>query len=222
MRLSMSQAVTVTEVFRLPSPAPSPQALACDGAHLWLGSAETKRLYGIDRTHFTVFEEADAKGEPIGAVCIGDELRVVNSHDDDDNRVIRRFVPGHGMKDTDIIRCPDDTGSYLAFDGTHLWLTHAHAKSLLQLDAAGVPVQTITLDIDARNLSGIVFVDGALFVSVRNHNNEDNFLIRMTSLEAGTYERIADIPFRAVSLTHDGVRFWTSDKQKNELVAFEV
>ncbi len=218
----MNQAVVISEVFRLPSPAPSPQALACDGEHLWLGSTETNRIYGIDRAHFTVFEEADAKGGPIGAVCVGDELRLVNSNDDEDNRVIRRFVPGHGVKDSELLHCPNDTGSYLAFDGTFLWLTHAVDKRLLQLDASGKALQTIALELDGRSLAGIAFVGGSLFVSVRNHDNVSGFLIRMTTLEDGSYERLADIPFRAVSLTHDGARFWTSDKTKNELVAFEV
>ena len=33
---------------RLASPAPKPQSLVFDGATLWMGSIETKRIYAIN------------------------------------------------------------------------------------------------------------------------------------------------------------------------------
>src|SRR5271155_551600 len=111
----MEQETSAKDLLRLPSPAPAPQALACNGPQLWMGSWETQRLYGIDREHFTVFEELNAPGKPVGMVNVGDELRVVVSENgDEDNRYIRRFVPGHGFKSHDRLPCPDDTGSFLA------------------------------------------------------------------------------------------------------------
>src|SRR5215469_16834486 len=141
----MDQLTTIEEVLRLPSPAPAPQALACDGDHLWLGSWETQRIYGIDRTHFTVFEEMNAPGKPVGMVSTGDELRVVVS-EGDDNRFIRRYVPGHGFKSNDKLACPEDTGSFLAFDGECLWLSQRHNHRVLELDAQANELSVIEAD----------------------------------------------------------------------------
>src|SRR5580693_1043709 len=105
------------EIVRIPSPAPAPQALACDGEHLWLGSWETSRVYGIDAHQGRVFEEAPAPGRPVGATVLGDDLRF-----------IRRYVPAHGFKSHEAVQCPDDTGSFLAFDGTRLWLSQRFLK----------------------------------------------------------------------------------------------
>ena len=69
----------IDELLRMPSPAPVPQALAFDGELLWMGSWETQRLYGIVPQQFTVQEEAGTPGKPVGAVAVGDELRLVCS-----------------------------------------------------------------------------------------------------------------------------------------------
>src|ERR1700730_2918174 len=92
----------VTELLRLDSPAPKPQSLAFDGALLWMGSRETKRIYAIDPVHWTVTEETDAPGTPYGIAVVGDELRVLCGEPPDDNRIIRRFVPGHGFKENSV------------------------------------------------------------------------------------------------------------------------
>src|SRR5665213_1337000 len=88
----------IEELLRLPSPAPRPQALAFDGTHLWMGSLETHRLYAIDPRTWTVGDEAQAPGKPYGMTVVGDELRVLCSEGPDDNRIIRRFIPGHGFR----------------------------------------------------------------------------------------------------------------------------
>ena len=84
----------VTETLRLPSPAPRPQALAFDGEKLWMGSIETNRLYAIDPRQWTLIEEENVPGKPWGMTVVGDELRVVCGIGENDDRVIRRFVPG--------------------------------------------------------------------------------------------------------------------------------
>src|SRR5580704_9235675 len=61
----------LAEIVRIPSPAPAPQALACDGEHLWLGSWETARIYGIYANQGRVFEEVQAPGKPVGATVVG-------------------------------------------------------------------------------------------------------------------------------------------------------
>jgi hypothetical protein len=214
----MEQVTTVVELMRLPSPAPLPQALACDGDNLWLGSWETQRIYGIGRQHFTVFEEMNAPGRPVGMVSVGDELRVVLSEGGDaDHRFIRRYVPGHGFKDHDTIAAPDDTGSFVAFDGTNLWLSQRYNKRILELDAQGKVLSEVAAPAE---IVGIVWVDDTLYMALYFGKEAGVKLARYRKGHA--IEEIVPLPFRGVSLTHDGTRFWTNLPKTNEIVAFTV
>ena len=56
----------IHEMQRLASPAPKPQSLAWDGVTLWMGSRETKRIYGIDPTTWAVGAEFTAPGRRMG------------------------------------------------------------------------------------------------------------------------------------------------------------
>jgi hypothetical protein len=213
----MEQATTIEELLRLPSPAPVPQALTCDGDHLWMGSWDTERIYGIDRQHFTVFEERNAPGKPVGMVSVGDELRVVVSEGgDDDHRFIRRYVPGHGFKAHERLACPDDTGSFIAFDGTNVWLSQRYKQRVLELDAEG----NVLTEVHApAQILGIVWVDEALFFSLWHGRDKGGCRLGRWA-RGGSIEEIATLPFGAVSLTHDGTRFWANQPSKNEIVAF--
>ncbi len=133
----------VEELMRLPSPAPKPQSIAFDGDTLWMGSRETRRLYALDPSSWTVREEAAAPGTPWGITVVGDELRVLLGETEDDNRVIRRFVRGHGFKTADAIPCPDDTGSQLSYDGERLYVSQWYNKRILALDESGAVGTTV-------------------------------------------------------------------------------
>lgn len=213
----MQQATTIEELLRLPSPAPKPQALACDGDNLWMGSWETQRIYGLDRIHFTLFEESNAPGKPVSLVSVGDELRAVLS-EGDDNRFIRRYVPGHGFKDKDRIPCPDDTGSFLAFDGSCLWLSQRHNQRILELDAQGAILSEVHAEAE---IIGIVWHEQTLYASLW-YGREGGCHIGRVDPGRTRVETIAAVPFAAISLTHDGTRFWTNDTKKNEIVAFTL
>lgn len=215
----MQQATKIEEVLRLPSPAPVPQALACDGDNLWMGSTETQRIYGLDRIHFTVFEETNAPGKPISAVSTGDELRMVLSEGEDGNRFIRRYIPGHGFKEKDRIACPDDTGSFLAFDGSCLWLSQRHNKRILELDAQGNVLSEIPADAE---ILGIVWIDGTMYASLWYGARDGGCQIGRVTSDRSRVEAIASVPFPAISLTHDGTRFWTNHSKVNEIVAFTL
>ena len=214
----MQQISPFQELIRLPSPAPAPQALACDGAHLWMGSWETQRLYGIDRQHFTVFEETNAPGKPVGAVSVGDELRIVCSEGADDHRFIRRYIPGHGFKVHEGIACPDNTGSFLAFDGTRLWLSQRFNQRILELDSAGKPMRCIETD---TQILGIAWVDAILYVSLWYGKQGGCKIARVASGQDHLDQHV-QLPFAAVSLTHDGTRFWTNDAKATAIVAFSI
>ncbi|MCL5258370.1 MAG: hypothetical protein M1314_01295 [Firmicutes bacterium] len=212
---------SIHEVLRLPSPAPQPQALAHDGEHLWLGSWATRRIYGIDPRHGTVIEEANAPGQPVGGVCVGDELRfVLRENGDANNRFIRRFLPGHGFKDRDVVPCPDDTGSFLAFDGSHLWLSQRHNRRVLELDASYAVKRT--LEIALAEIVGIVWVGEVLYLSLWYRDERACRIARMDRAEGSTVVPIANVPFAGISLTHDGTHFWANDFKENAIVAFTL
>ena len=83
----------VHELQRLTSPAPKPQALAWDGASLWMGSLATQRLYAINPATWTTGWECAAPDKPWGMTACAGELRVICSEGAEDNRVILRCVP---------------------------------------------------------------------------------------------------------------------------------
>jgi hypothetical protein len=207
----------IEELLRVPSPAPAPQALAFDGELLWMGSWETDRLYGIVPQQFTVREEAAAPGHPVGAVAVGDELRVVCS-EEEDRRFIRRFVPGHGFK-SEKTPCPDDTGSFLAFDGSRLWLSQRYEKRVLELDVDATVRRVIQLD---AQIVGIAMVGGSLFASTWHGARTGGCKIARISVDSGTFDYVGSLGFAGISLTHDGARFWTNDTKGTAIVAFTL
>jgi hypothetical protein len=216
----MSSALeNVVELLRLPSPAPKPQALAFDGTLLWMGSRETCRLYAINAATWAAHDETVAPGIPWGMVVVGDELRVVCGEGADDDRFVRRYVPGHGFKSEGSFPCPDSTGSQLGYDGDRLYLSQWYNKRILSLDEHG-HVGTI-VDVP-HGICGQVVVDGRFYlVTTDDESSGEYWLTRVDA--RGTTPRcddIARIPFDARSLAFDGERFWTNHREADQIVAF--
>ena len=210
----------ISEQLRLPSPAPKPLGLAFDGGTLWMASRETHRLYAIDAASWTVRDEAQAPGGPFGMTMVGDELRVViGLGENDHDRYIYRFIPGHGFK-TERIACPDLTGAHLAFDGDVLFLSQASYRKILALDAQGNPTREIPLE---RVPLGMTIVDGRFYLLTSDAEFENmEFTVVDAHGETPRTETLASIPFDARGLTYDGSRFWTSHRDENQIVAFTV
>ena len=210
---------TIEEIARRPSPAPRPQSLAFDGELLWMGSLETQRLYAIDPRTWAVREEAQASGRPIGMVAVGDELRVVCSETEEDHRVIRKFVPGHGFRKEGAIPCPDDTGSFLGYDGDLLYVSQFYNRKIISLDDAGHPGTPISAPHD---ICGLVIVEGYFYlITTEDEESDAYFLTRIDARDGKvSSEDIARVPFRARALAYDGRRFWTNHREQNEIVAF--
>lgn len=210
----------VTESLRLPSPAPRPQSLAFDGEKLWMGSIETSRVYALDTRQWTVIEEDRAPGKPWGMTVVGDELRVICGEGADDDRIIRRFVPGHGFKTQHAVPCPDDTGSQLSYDGTWLYVSQWYNRRILGLDDAGNVVRQIDVP---RGICGQCYVDGTFYVITTDDEESDEyFLGRVRDGSSLEFEDLARVPFAARALGYDGSRFWTNHREANQIVAFEV
>ena len=102
-----------------------------------MGSRDLRRIYAIDVKAWTVLEEMEAPGIPWAAVSTGDALRFTIGEDPDDDRYLRRYVPKTGFSKTDRIACPEFTGSYLSYDGDHLYLSQWYKHRILKLDASG-------------------------------------------------------------------------------------
>jgi hypothetical protein len=208
----------IRETRRLPAPGPEPLGLAFDGTTLWIASREAHRLYAVDPATWTVGEEAEAPGAPFGIAIAGDGLRVVIGYgDDDDDRYIYRFVPRHGFT-SERIECPDLSGVHLAFDRGTLFLSQAHNMRILALDSRGTVTRKIQLD---RVPVGMTIIDGLFYLITGDKDFKNLQLTKvddrgerphLTSLEA--------IPFAARGLAFDGSHFWTSHRDKNEIVAF--
>lgn len=209
----------VREAVRLASPAPAPQALAYDGGNLWMGSWETQRLYGLKLPRLEIFEEANAPGRPVGMVSVDGELRVVCSEGSDDDRFIRRYTPGHGFRMNDQVPCPDNTGSFLAFDGIHIWLSQRYNQRVLELDAKYGVLDELRAD---AQILGVTWVGAYLYLSTWHGKENGGCKIGRIARGRNAVEYVGSVHFAAVSLTHDGSRFWTADPRENALVAFTL
>jgi hypothetical protein len=185
-----------------------------------MGSIETSRLYALDPRQWTVIEEDQAPGKPWGMTVVGDELRVIVGEGDEDDRIIRRFVPGHGFKKHDALPCPDDTGSQLSYDGSWLYVSQWYNKRILGLDDFGKIVREIDVP---RGICGQCYVDGTFFVlTTDDEESKDYYVGKVTQNGKGSYEDLARVPFAARALAYDGSRFWTNHREANQVVAFEA
>jgi hypothetical protein len=211
----------VEELLRLPSPAPRPQSLAFDGTLLWMGSRMTCRVYAIDPRTWTVREEVAAPGIPWGITVVGDELRVLCGEGEDDRRIIRRFVPGHGFKSQDAILCPDDTGSQLGFDGDRLYVSQWYNRRILSLDERGRVGTIIEVP---HGICGQVVVDGHFYLATTDDEETEEYWLTRVDARGATpkIEDLARIGFAARALAFDGERFWTNHREQDQIVAFRA
>jgi hypothetical protein len=209
---------SITEVRHFPSPAITPQALAWHSNALWMGSRDLRRIYKIDMETWTLVEETEAPGIPWAAVSMGKALRFTIGEGPDDDRYLRSYDPARGFGE-DRIACPEFTGSYLSFDGHHLYLSQWYKHRILKLDAGGNILRVI--DVGAE-ICGHTFVDGMIYVlRGREQPNENWRIARLDSRqETSEIEDLVQFPFACRSLTFDGANFWTNHRAANEIVSF--
>jgi hypothetical protein len=146
---------------------------------------------------------------------------VISENGDADNRFIRRYVPGHGFKSHDASPCPEDTGSFLAFDGKRLWLTQRYNKRALELDAAFAPVRTLDL---GEQILGATWIGERLYLSTYLGRERGGCRIAYVEPAAAepTLTFVAQVPFVGVSLARDGDRLWINDFKHDQIVAFAI
>ena len=209
----------IAELERLDSPATTPQALAWHQGELWFGSRDLRRVYRMDREKWRIAEEFEAPGIPWAAVSAGDALWFTLGEGEDDDRYLRRYISGKGFADG--IPCPEFTGSYLGFDGEHLYLSQWYNFRILKLDASGNILGEIPIGAE---ISGHTFVNGSIYVLRGTEQNGGDWrLARLNPREpTPEIEELARVPFQCRSLAFDGKHFWTNHRDADQIVSFAL
>ena len=211
----------IIEESRLPSPLRTPQALAWHQGKLWLGSRDERRICGIDPLSWSVFEEKDAPGIPWAAASDGTELYLTSGEGAEDDRYLRRYLPGTGFSEAYRVAVPEFTGSYLSYADGSLYLSQWYKHLVLQLDLEGKILRTV--DIGAE-ISGHTFARGALYVLRGTEQDGESWCLARLDLQEKTprVHDVARVPFACRSLAFDGRAFWTNHRAQNETVAFSL
>ena len=212
----------VNERRRIASPDVAPQALAWHNDALWMGTRDSRRIYGIEPGGWKVFQETQAPGIPWAAVSTGEALYFTIGEGTADDRYLRRYSSDRGFSETDRVPCPDFTGSYLSYDGTHVYLSQWYKHRILKLDGSGNILASYDVGAD---ICGHTFSDGAIYVLRGTEQGNEDWRIARLSLEtpgAAPVEDLAKVPFQCRSLAFDGSNFWSNHRVANEIVCFAL
>lgn len=210
----------IRELNRRRAPFKRPQSIAFDGKALWVGSITTETIHELDPGTLEVLQETSAPGIPWGMTSVGGELRVVCGEPPDDNRFIRRFVPGQGFQGRRV-GCPEDTGSQLSFDGKSLFLSQWYNRRILEIDDTGNVKRTLDLP---HQICGQTFANGTLYALTTEDEKTHDYWITRIDQTSGTarFEDVAHVPFHARALAFDGKNFWTNHREAHEIVTFAL
>jgi len=175
----------------------------------------------MDRENRKVAEEMEAPGTPWAAVSTGDALWFTLGEGEEDDRYLRRYVAGKGFSGTDRVSCPDFTGSYLSYDGEHLYLSQWYKHRIVKLDAAGNIIREIAIGAE---ISGHIFVDGMIYVLRGTEQNGGDWRLARLDPRGATpaIEDVARVPFQCRSLAFDGERLWTNHREADRIVCFAM
>ena len=208
----------ISEVRRLQAPAQRPQAIAFDGTRLWIGSLVERKLYALDPQRWTVERTFDVPGLPYGIAPVDGELRLLLSVGDEDHRIVYHVDPSAGLRATDTLTCPDDTGSHLSSDGERLYISQWYNKKIVAVDAAGKAVETIGLP---HEICGHTRVDGRFYCVTTDDETSGRYYLTRVEPD-GRSEDLAAIDFDARGLAFDGTNFWTNHREAHQTVAFVI
>lgn len=213
----------IIEKRRLASPFVTPQALAWDGDHFWMSSRDLGMLYRIESEEWQIAEEIDPPGVVWAGVMTNDGWRLTIGKGLNDDRYVYRYTAADGFRK--LFTCPDFTGSYLSFDGKHLYLSQWYTGQIHRVDDSGKISRTIDAGAE---VCGHTCVDGKLYVLRGKENKsvpntEDWRIARLDPIEeAPKVEDLATVPFACRALAFDGVNFWSNHRAANETVCFAL
>jgi sugar lactone lactonase YvrE len=212
----------IIEERRLTAPCVTPQALAFSGKQLWMSSRDLGMLYRIDVDAWKVAEEIDPPGVIWAAVLTEDGWRFTIGKGLNDDRYVYRYSADEGFRR--LFACPEFTGSYLSFDGEHLYLSQWYDGQIHQVSDSGKISRTINVGAE---ICGHTFANGMLYVLRGRENKdvantpEDWRIARLDPREkAPEVQDLATVPFACRSLAFDGRKFWSNHRAANETVTF--
>ena len=189
-----------------------------------MSSRDLGTLYRIAGDGWKIVEEFDPPGVVWAGVSTNDGWRFTIGKGLNDDRYVYRYTAADGF--AKLFACPEYTGSYLSFDGQHLYLSQWYKGEIHRVDDSG----NISRTIDAGpEICGHTFVDGMLYVLRGRENKgvpnkaEEWWIARLDPREEHpTVEDLATIPFPSRSLAFDGENFWSNHRAANETVAFAL
>ena len=210
---------TAKELQKHASPGGRPQPVVFHQNRLWVGCWDTERIYAIDTQSWKIVDEVAAPGRPYGIAAIGNDLRVVVAIGKDDDRYLVRFVPGQGFDEASKRPCPDFTGSYLASDGSTLYMTQLGLQRIVVLDDEAAIQREIPL---STRCLGIAFGPGGAFYTIAADEEFENLHLATLDVrsEAPQPSPICGLAEDARGLAYDGSTWWTCYREASEIVAF--
>lgn len=210
---------TTQELDRRPSPATRPHPLAYLDGLLWMGSWDTDRIYAIDPQAWTVRKEIAAPGKPYGITAYRDELRVVVAHGEEDDRYLYRLSPDSGFDLGSKTACPDLTGSFLAAEGSTIYLGQMTFRRILVLDGDLSVQREIALP---TRCAGFGFGPGGRFYMISGDAELEHLSFGTLDVAESEpqFASIHPLPDEARSLVYDGSAWWTCLRDANEIASF--
>ena len=206
---------------RRQAPAGRPFGLAFYEGMLWSGSWDTEKIYAIDTADWSVRAEIQAPGRPYGMAVDGDALRVVIAHGEEDDRYLYRMTRD-GFDLGSKRPCPELTGSFLASNGSALYLAQMHMHRILELQSDGSIAREI--EFPTPRCAGLAFGSHGRFHMIAADEEFENLVLGMIDVaqDAPHFEAVVALPDSARCLLYDGARWWTSLRDAGELAAFTV
>jgi len=209
----------IIEIDRLVSASPEPHSVAVlRGKEVWIASRATRRIDVMERERWRKIDEVETPGMPWGMNYGGGAVVMTCGEAPDDNRRVRRYIPGDGFDDA-VIECPDDAGSHLALYGGRVLLGQWYNKRLLLLNDDGTVAHTWSTP---HEVCGVAVIDDmACLLGTDDEDSEEYFFSRL-DLRSGVADDLASVPFRARGLAWDGSRFWTNHREADRIVTFAL
>ena len=200
------------------APAGRPAPLTFHDGKLWVGCWDTARLYAIDPATWATIAEIELPGKPYGLASHDGALRIVVSIGADDDRYLYRLVPGRPLDERDRVPCDQHTGSHLTAHAGALYLVQQSFRRMIELNGDGSVKRAFPF---ATRTAGVAFA-GDTFYTIAADDEFDVLQLATLDLEAERAEPavIAPMDAEARGLAFDGATWWTSYRERNEIVAF--
>lgn len=209
----------INEQRRLESPTITPQALAWDSKHLWMSSRDLGTLYKLDAERWKIAEEIDPPGIVWAGVARNGSMYFTIGKGLNDDRYVYHYSPAKGF--SKLFACPDFSGSYLSYDGAHLYFSQWYKGDIHKVDDSGKILRTFNVGAE---ICGHAFVDGMIYVIRGKETPNEEWRISRFDPNQTTPEvnDIAIVPFASRSLTFAGDHFWSNHRAGNETVVFDL